>query len=59
MINDLRIPGVPTWKYVDVTTIAVIVPRGKDSHAQHTVNYMYVAEWSLCNLMQLNPAKCK
>ena len=22
MINDLRIPGVPTWKYVDDTTIA-------------------------------------
>ena len=57
MINDLRIPGVPTWKYVDDTTIAEIVPRGKDSHAQHAVNY--VAEWSSCNLMQLNAAKCK
>ena len=57
MINVLRIPGVPTWKYVDDTTFAEIVPRGKDSHAQHTVNYM--AEWSSCNLMQLNAAKCK
>ena len=57
MINDLRIPGVPTWKYVDDTTIADIVPRGKDSHAQHAVNY--VAEWSSYNLMQLNAAKCK
>ena len=57
MINDLRIPGVPTWKYVDDTTIAEIVPRGKDSHVQHAVNY--VAEWSSCNLMQLNAAKCK
>ena len=46
-------PGVPTWKYVDDT----IVPRGKDSHVQHSVNY--VAEWSSCNLMQLNVAKCK
>ena len=57
MINDLRIPGVPTWKFVDDTTIAEIVPRGNDSHAQHAVNY--VAEWSSCNLMQLNAAKCK
>jgi len=38
MINDLRIPGVPTWKYVDDTTIAEIIPRGKDSHAQLAVN---------------------
>ena len=57
MINDLRIPGVPTWKCVDDTTIAEIVPRGNDSHDQHAVNY--VAEWSSCNLMQLNAAKCK
>ena len=57
MINDLRIPGVPTWKYADDTTIAEIVPRGEESHAQHAVNY--VAEWSSCNLMQLNAAKCK
>ena len=57
MINDLRIPGIPTWKYMDDTAIAVIVPRRKDSHAQHAVSYM--AEWSLCNLMQANAAKCK
>ena len=42
---------------MDDTTIAEIVPRGKDSHVQHAVNY--VAEWSSCNLMQLNAAKCK
>ncbi|XP_015754504.1 PREDICTED: uncharacterized protein LOC107334115 [Acropora digitifera] len=53
MINDLRIP----WKYVEDTTIAEIVLRGKDSHVQHAVKY--VAEWSSCNLMQLNAAKCK
>lgn len=57
MINDLRIPGVPTWKYVDDTTIAEIVTRGKDSHARHAVNY--VVEWSSCSLMQLNAAKWK
>ena len=57
MINDLRIPGVPTWKWVDDTTCAEIVPRGKDSHIQDAVNY--VAERSSCNLMQLNAAKCK
>ena len=37
--------------------VAEIVLRGKDNHAQHDVNY--VAEWSSCNLMQLNAAKCK
>ena len=42
---------------MDDTTIAEIVLRGKDSHAQQAVNY--VAEWSSCNLMQLNAAKCK
>ena len=42
---------------MDDTTITEIVPRGKDSHAQHAVNY--VAECSSCNLMQLNAAKCK
>lgn len=40
MINDLGIPGVPTWKYADDTTITEIVPKGKDSHAQHAVNYV-------------------
>ena len=42
---------------MDDTTVAEIVPRGKDSHVQDAVNY--VAEWSSCNLMQLNAAKCK
>ena len=42
---------------MDDTTIAEIVPRGKDSHVQHSANY--VAEWSSCSLMQLNVAKCK
>ena len=57
MINDLRITGVLTWKYVDDTTIAEVVPGGMDSHAQHAVNYL--VEWSSSNLMQLNAAKCK
>ena len=38
MLNDLRMPGVLTWKYVDDTTNAEIILRGKDSHAQHAVN---------------------
>ena len=29
MINDLRMTGVPTWKYVDDTTTAEISPREK------------------------------
>ena len=57
MINDLRIQGIPTWKYVDNTTIAEIAPRGKDIHVQLAVKY--VVEWSLCNLTKLNAAKCK
>ena len=44
MINELRIPDIPTWKYVDDTTIAGIVPRGKDSHAQHAVKLSDAAE---------------
>ncbi len=27
MINDLRVPNVPTWKYVDDTSIAETVPK--------------------------------
>lgn len=27
MINDLRVPNVQTWKYVDDTTVAEIVHR--------------------------------
>ncbi len=37
MINDLRVPNVPTWKYVDDTSIAETVPKGTLSNAQAAV----------------------
>ena len=57
MINDLRVQNVPTWKYVDDTTIAEVVPRGARSEAQSAVST--VVHWSEQNLMQLNSNKCK
>ena len=38
MINDLRVPGVSTWKYVDDTTVAEVVARDNHSNAQAAVN---------------------
>ena len=57
MINDLRVPGVSTWKYVDDTTVAEVVARNNHSNAQAAVNSL--VEWSGTNLMQLNADKCK
>ncbi len=34
MINDLRVPNVSTWKYVDDTSIAETVPKEALSNAQ-------------------------
>ena len=57
MINDLQVPKFASWKYVDDTTIAEVVPKGKQSHAQHAVNL--VENWSVANHMHLNADKCK
>jgi len=57
-LNDLNVPEISTWKYVDDSTIAEIAPRGEVSHAQSTVDTM--RNWSRVNMMQLNAAsKCK
>ena len=37
MMNDLRIHDVPTWKYVDDSTIAEIIPRDGHSDVQRAV----------------------
>ena len=44
MINDLNIPDVLTWKYVDDTTFAEIVPRGASTEIQKAANK--VVDWS-------------
>ena len=57
MINDLRIPQVQTWKYVDDTTVAEIVPRNALGDAQTAVKV--VEDWSKAQKMQLNADECK
>ena len=57
MINDLKVPNVNTWKYVDDTTIAELVPRGARSNIQSAVSV--VEDWSREQNMQLNADKCK
>ena len=57
MINDLRIPPLHTWKYVDDTTVAEIVQCNSPGEAQSAVNS--VEAWSKENNMQLNAEKCE
>lgn len=57
MINDLRIPQVQTWRYVDDTTVAEIVPRNALGDAQTAVKV--VEDWSKAQKMQLNADECK
>ena len=52
MINDLKVDSYLTWKYVDDTTVAEMVPRGDVGTAQR-------AGWTVNNNMQLNADKCK
>ena len=57
MINDLRVPNVPTWKYVDDTSVAETVHKGAPTNAQTAVTS--VECWSQKNFMELHPGKCK
>ena len=57
MINDVKVDSYLTWKYLDDTTVAEIVPRGDVGTAQRAVST--VAEWTVKNNMQLNADKCK
>ena len=57
MINDLKVPNVDMWKYVDDTTIAELVPRGARGNIQSAVSV--VEDWSREQNMQLNADKCK
>ena len=38
MTNDLNIPNVLTWKYIDDTTVAEIVQHGASSEIQKAAN---------------------
>jgi len=56
MINDLKVDAL-TWKYVDDTKIAEIIPRNTMGDVQTTVSA--VEAWSQANRMELNADKCK
>ena len=57
MINDLRVTDMHTWKYVDDTTVAEIVPWGALGDVQRAAQA--VEDWSRDHFMQLNADKCK
>ena len=42
MIDDLRVSNVHTWKYVDDTTVAEIVPRGLQGDIQGAADIVQV-----------------
>ena len=57
MISDLHPLGSDVWKYVDDTTLTVVVPRGGQSGMEVAVNA--VEQWSTIKKPQLNVDKCK
>ena len=57
MINDLLPSNAQTWKYVDDTTLAEVIPKDGVSHIQKAVDL--VVCWSRSNKLQLNVDKCK
>ena len=57
MINELRVPGVQTWKYVDDTTVAENVPRGEQGDIQDAVSI--IESWTTEHNMQVNADKCE
>ena len=57
IINDLKPAGSSTWKYVDDTTLAEVVPKGSRSAIQSAVTAVEL--WSANNNLLLNPNRCK
>ena len=57
MINDLCPDDACSWKYVDDTSLAEIVPR--DSHSEIKMAAAVVDQWSSNNKLQLNADKSK
>ena len=57
MLNDLRPSDAQTWKYVDDTTLAEVIPKDGVSCIQSAVDSG--VRWSRSNKLQLNVDKCK
>jgi hypothetical protein len=57
LINDLKPSEGHSWKYVDDTTLAEVVPRNGKNQMQSAVSD--VGKWSKNNKLQLNEDKCK
>ncbi|KAL9966596.1 hypothetical protein ACROYT_G024698 [Oculina patagonica] len=57
MINDLDVPGIELWKYVDDTTTSETIPKGQASNIQTAVDTF--ASRASSDKFQLNEAKCK
>ena len=57
MINDLKVSGFQTRKYVDDTKVAEVVPRRQPSNIQSGVHA--VENWSCEHKMTLNADKCQ
>ncbi|KAL9985210.1 hypothetical protein ACROYT_G007584 [Oculina patagonica] len=57
MINDLDVPGIELWKYVDDTTTSETILKGQASNIQTAVD-TFVSHAN-SDKFQLNEAKCK
>jgi hypothetical protein len=57
MIDDIDVTNSNLWKYVDDSTISVVVPRGKSSNIQAIVDEFSTK--AHVSRFQLNEVKCK
>ena len=57
MINNPKVSDVRSWKYVDDTSVAEVVPSRSCSQAQCAADE--VQSWSLDHKFQINADKCK
>ena len=57
MINDLYVPGVQLWKYVDDITMSECVRKNQSSNIQSAADEL--TDQAETNRFQLNVAKCK
>ena len=57
MINDLQVPGVKLWKYVDDVTMSEFIEKNQSSNIQEAVNDLVT--WPENNKFQVNEQKCK
>ena len=57
MINDLYVPGVQLWKYVDDITMSESVGKNQSSNIQSAADEL--TDQAETDRFQLNVAKCK